>query len=85
VVNVYLLIELLRAANAGDTVDAIKALQIDNCKLANVVQLSEDKLVAQLDCASYADANSAVLEKIAPVEGIVQTNIMAAVRPVHKH
>ena len=82
-VNIYLLIELLRAANAGDTVDAIKALQLANCKLVNVVALSDDKLVAQLDCASYADASKAVLDKIAPVEGIVQTNIMAAVRPVH--
>jgi hypothetical protein len=83
VVNVYLLIELLRAANGGDTVDAIKKLEIANCKLVNVVELSDDKLVAQLDCDSYADASRAVLEKIAPVKGIVQTNIMAAVRPVH--
>ncbi len=83
-VNIYLLIELLRAANAGDAVDALKKLELANCKLVNVVALSDDKLVAQLDCSSYADANTAVLEKIAPVEGIVQTNIMAAVRPVHK-
>ena len=83
-VNVYLLIELLRAANAGDTLDTIKKLEIANCKLVNVVALSDDKLVAQLDCNSYADANTAVLDKIAPVEGIVQTNIMAAVRPVHR-
>jgi hypothetical protein len=83
VVNVYLLIELFRAANGGDTVDAIKKLEIANCKLVNVVELSDDKLVAQLDCDSYADASRAVLEKIAPVKGIVQTNIMAAVRPVH--
>lgn len=82
-VNVYLLIELLRAASAGQAVDALNALEIANCKLANVVALSEDKLVAELDCASYADANAAILTKIAPVEGIVQTNIMAAVRPVH--
>jgi hypothetical protein len=82
-VNIYLLIELLRAANAGDTVDHLKQLDIANCKLANVVALSDDKLVAQLDCKSYADADKAVLEKIAPVEGIVQTNILAAVRPVH--
>ncbi len=83
-VNVYLLIELLRAANAGETVDALKELEITNCKLANVVALSDDKLVAELDCSSYADANAAVLQKIAPVAGIVQTNIMAAVRPVHR-
>jgi hypothetical protein len=83
VVNVYLLIELLRAANAGDTVEAIKKLEMANCTLVNVVELSDDKLVAQLDCDSYPDASRAVLEKIAPVKGIVQTNIMAAVRPVH--
>jgi hypothetical protein len=84
VVNVYLLIELLRAASASQTVDALKALEIANCKLANVVALSDDKLVAELDCNSYADASRAILERIAPVEGVVQTNIMAAVRPVHR-
>ena len=83
-VNIYLLIELLRAANAGDAADTIKKLELANCMLVNVVALSDDKLVAQLDCNSYADANTAVLDKIAPVEGIVQTNIMAAVRPVHR-
>ncbi len=66
-VNVYLLIELLRAANAGEAVDALKELHIASCKLANVVALSDDKLVAQLDCASYADATTAILAKIAPV------------------
>jgi hypothetical protein len=30
------------------------------------------------------EANTAILEKISPVEGVVQTNIIAAVRPVHK-
>jgi len=84
VVNIYLLIELLRAANAGDTVDALEKLELANCTLVNVVALSDDKLVAQLDCSSYAEANTAVLDKIAPIEGVVQTNIMAAVRPVHK-
>lgn len=83
-VNVYLLIELLRAANAGDTVSALRALEIPNCRLANVVALSDDKLAAQLDCESYHDANAAILEKIGPVEGIVQTNVVAAVRPVHR-
>ena len=38
-------------------------LDIANCKLANVVALSDDKL--------------------GPVKGTVQTNIVAAVRPVH--
>lgn len=83
-VNIYLLIELLRAASADVAVDHLKELDIANCKLANVVALSDDKLVAELDCNSYADATRAVLEKIAPVEGIVQTNVLAAVRPVHR-
>jgi hypothetical protein len=83
-INVYLFIELLGAANAATTVDHLKALDMVNCKFANVVILSDEKIVAQLDCSSYADANKALLDKIAPVEGIVQTNIIAAVRPVHK-
>jgi hypothetical protein len=49
-----------------------------------VVVLAEDKLVAQLDCKSSTEANTAILEKISPIDGIVQTNIIAAVRPVHK-
>lgn len=83
-VNLYLLIELLGAANAADTLATLRQLEISNCKLVNVVALSEQKLVAELDCDSYADATKAVLDKIAPVEGIVQTNVMAAVRPVHR-
>jgi hypothetical protein len=83
-VNVYLFIELLRAANAADTVDKLKALELGDCKFANVVVLAEDKLVAQLDCKTTVQANTAILEKISPVEGVVQTNIIAAVRPVHK-
>ena len=83
-VNVYLFIELLRAANAADTVDKLKALELGECKFANVVVLAEDKLVAQLDCKTTVEANTAILEKISPVEGVVQTNIIAAVRPVHK-
>ncbi len=82
-VNVYLFIELLRAANAADTVDKLKALELGDCKFANVVVLANDKLVAQLDCQTSAQANAAILEKISPAEGVVQTNIIAAVRPVH--
>ena len=44
-------------------------------------RVSKEKLVAQLDCDSYPDAVKAVLDKIAPVEGAVQTNLRAAVRP----
>jgi len=83
-VNVYLFIELLRAANAADTVDKLKALELGDCKFANVVVLADDKLVAQLDCQTATQANTAILEKISPVEGVVQTNIIAAVRPVNK-
>ena len=82
-VNVYLFIELLRAANAADTVDKLKALELGDCKFANVVVLADDKLVAKLDCQTSAQANAAILEKISPAEGVVQTNIIAAVRPVH--
>jgi len=83
-VNIYLFIELLRAANAADTVDKLKALELGDCKFANVVVLADDKLVAQLDCKTTVQANTAILEKISPVEGVVQTNIIAAVRPVNK-
>jgi len=83
-INVYLFIELLGAANAGATAERLKALELANCRFANVVQLSDEKLVAQLDCNSYPDASKALLEKIGPVDGIVQTNIIATVRPVHK-
>ena len=54
-VNIYLFIELLRAASAADTADHIKSLSLANCKFANVVVLSFDKLVAQLDCSSPGD------------------------------
>lgn len=83
-VNVYLFIELLRAANAADTVEKLKALDLGDCKFANVVVLADDKLVAQLDCQTGAQANATILEKISPLDGVVQTNIIAAVRPVHK-
>jgi hypothetical protein len=53
-VNIYLFIELLHTANAVTTVDTLKAMQMQNCKFANVVVLSDEKLVAQLlwyDCS----------------------------------
>jgi hypothetical protein len=83
-VNIYLFIELVHTANAGVTVDALKALQMENCKFANVVVLSEEKIVAQLDCKDSPDGDRALLTKIAKVDGVVQTNIIAVVRPV-KH
>ena len=39
-VNIYLFIELLHTANAVTTVDTLKAMQMQNCKFANVVVLS---------------------------------------------
>jgi len=80
-VNVYLFIELLHTANATTTVDTLKALSMDNCKFANVVVLSEEKIVAQLDCKDSIDGDRALLTKIAKVDGVVQTNIIAVVRP----
>jgi len=80
-VNIYLFIELLHTASAVTTVDTLKALQMDNCKFANVVVLSEEKLVAQLDCQDSIDGDKALLTKIAKVDGVVQTNIIAVVRP----
>ena len=44
--KIYLLIELLHSADAVATVDALKALPLDNCKFANVVALSDEKVVA---------------------------------------
>jgi hypothetical protein len=80
-VNIYLFIELLHSANAMATVDTLKALQMDNCQFANVVKLSDEKIVAQLDCKDSVDADKAILNKIAKVDGVVQTNIIAVVRP----
>jgi hypothetical protein len=36
-VNIYLFIELLHTANAVTTVNMLKAIQMENCKFANVV------------------------------------------------
>lgn len=80
-VNIYLFMELLNAANATATIDTLKQLSLDNCKFANVVALSDKKLVAQLDCADSSAGDKAILNRIAKVEGVVQTNIIAVVRP----
>ncbi len=80
-VNIYLFIELLGSANAMATLDTLKALELDNCKFANVVMLSDEKLVAQLDCQDSTDGDKAILNSIAKVDGVVQTNIVAVVRP----
>ena len=83
-VNIYLFIELIRAASAPDVADHIKGLSLANCKFANVVVLSSEKLVAQLDCSTAEDGTKVVLETLTKVEGVVQTNIIAVVKPV-KH
>jgi hypothetical protein len=82
-VNIYLFIELIRAASAPDVADRIKGLSLANCKFANVVVLSYDKLVAQLDCSTPEDGTRVVLEELPKVEGVVQTNVIAVVKPVH--
>jgi hypothetical protein len=81
-VNIYLFIELMRAASAADVAEHIKGLSLANCKFANVVVLSSEKLVAQLDCSTPEDATRVVLEELPKVEGVVQTNVIAVVRPV---
>jgi hypothetical protein len=83
-VEIYLFIELLHTANAATTVDTLKALKMQNCKFANVVALSDEKIVAQLDCEDSPDGDRAILTKIAKVDGVVQTNIIAVVRPVKR-
>jgi hypothetical protein len=40
--------------------------------------------VAQLDCQDSTDGDKAILNKIAKVDGVVQTNIIAVVHPVKK-
>jgi hypothetical protein len=80
-VNIYLFIELLHTANVMATVDTLRALEMENCQFANVVRLSDEKIVAQLDCADSTDGDKAILNDIAKVDGVVQTNIVAVVRP----
>jgi hypothetical protein len=82
-VNIYLFIELVRAATAADVADHIKSMSLANCKFANVVVLSSEKLVAQLDCSSPEEPTKVVLEELPKVEGVVQTNVIAVVKPVH--
>ena len=83
-VNIFLFIELLRAASGPDTAGHLKTLAMDNCQFASVAVLSDRKIVAQLDCSAGADGLKAILEKIASVEGVVQTNIISVVTPVKR-
>jgi hypothetical protein len=79
--NVYLFIELLKAADPSAVIAEVKKLELPNCTVENAVQLADDKLVAHVDCKTGEDATRLVLEKFMSVEGVVQTNIIAAVRP----
>ena len=83
-VKIYLFIELVHTASAVTTVDTLKALEMQNCQFANVVVLSDEKIVAQLDCKDSTDGDKAILTKIAKVDGVVQTNIIAVVTPVKR-
>lgn len=80
-INLYLFIELLGAANPDSAAAEIRKLQLADCTVQNVVQLAEDKLVAHIDCKTGESATRMVLEKLMSVEGVVQTNIISAVRP----
>ena len=59
-VNIYLFIELVHTASAVATVDTLKALEMQNCQFANVVVLSDEKIVAQLDCKDSTDGDRAI-------------------------
>jgi hypothetical protein len=83
-VKIYLFIELLGSATAPKVIAALKALKLEACTFANVVALSDDKIVAQLDCEDASDGTRAILENISGVEGVVQTNVIAVVRPVQR-
>jgi hypothetical protein len=50
----------------------------------NVVVLSDEKLVAQLDCKTSEAGTKVILNDISKVDGVVQTNIIAVVRPVQR-
>lgn len=80
-INLYLFIELLGAANPDAAAREIRKLELEGCSVQNVVQLAKDKLVAHIDCKTGEGATRIVLEKLMSVEGVVQTNIIAAVRP----
>lgn len=82
--NVYLFIELLKAADPNAVIAEVKKLEMHNCSIKNAVQLADDKLVAHVDCKSGEDATRVVLEKFMTVDGIVQTNIIAVVRPKNR-
>lgn len=83
-VKIYLFVELRGSAAAENVIAALNALDLKACAFANVVALADDKLVAQLDCEEAEDGTRAILEDISAVDGIVQTNVIAVVRPVKR-
>ena len=82
-VNIYLFIELIRAASAPDVADRIKRLSLANCKSPTWWCCPSTSIVAQLDCSTPEDGTRVVLEELPKVEGVVQTNVIAVVKPVH--
>ena len=78
--NIYLFIELLGSADSSAALGRIKALQPPPCRVAHAVELNPEKLVAQVDCPSVDEAN-VVLRAVSGVEDVVQTNIIAVVKP----
>ncbi len=82
--KIFLFIELVGKANARVTARRLKALKLAKAKFANVVVLADDKIVAQLDCDNAAAGQKAIIEQIAPIEGVVQTNVIATVTPVKR-
>lgn len=81
ILNVYLFIELLKAADPNSIISKIKQLEMVHCTTRSAVQLAEDKVVAHIDCDTGPDATRALLEQFTKIEGIVQTNIISVVRP----
>lgn len=79
--NVFLFIELLGSANADASLKSLKALELQQCSISHAVKLNEEKLVAQIDCPDIEAANAALLQKITGVDGVVQANIIAVVKP----
>lgn len=68
--------------SAPDAAVHSKGMSLANCKFANVVVMSFDKLVAQLDCSTPEEGTKVVLQNLPNVEGVVQTNVIAVVKPV---
>jgi len=80
-INLYLFIELLGTANPEAAASVIRELQLEGCSVQNVVELAKEKLVAHIDCKTGEGAARMVLDKLMSVDSVVQTNIIAAVRP----